>query len=50
MGGGGGGGNDQKVCVKHLIRRVDVLDRKDSEDLKHTFELIPRDQVLLSRV
>lgn len=43
--GGGGGGCDLKLVSKHLIRRVDVLDRKDTEEVKHTFELIPRDQV-----
>ena len=41
----GGGGSDLKLRDKHLIRRVDVLDREDLDDLKFTFELVPRDQV-----
>ena len=40
-----GGGSDLKLRDKHLIRRVDVLDREDTDDLKYTFELVPRDQV-----
>ena len=45
--GGGGGGSDLKLRDKHLIRRVDVLDREDTDDLKFTYELVPRDQVLM---
>ena len=40
-----GGGQDLKLRDKHLIRRVDVVDREDTEDFKFTFELVPRDQV-----
>jgi hypothetical protein len=40
-----GGGQDLKLRDKHLIRRVDVVDREDTDDLKFTFELVPRDQV-----
>jgi son of sevenless-like protein len=39
------GGSDLKLRDKHLIRRVDVVDREDTDDLKFTFELVPRDQV-----
>ena len=42
-----GGGSDLKLREKHLIRRVDVLDREDTDELKQTFELVPRDQVTM---
>jgi hypothetical protein len=47
---GGGSGGDLKLGAKHLIRRIDVVDRKDTEDVKHAFEVIPRDQVSVSNL
>ena len=41
--GAGGNGHDLKLVAKYLIRRVDVVDRKDGDEIKHAFELLPRD-------
>lgn len=35
---------EYRLREKHLIRKVDVLDREDSGSDAHTFELAPRDQ------
>ena len=35
---------EYRLREKHLIRKVDVLDREDSGADAHTFELAPRDQ------
>jgi son of sevenless-like protein len=37
-------GHEFRLREKHLIRKVDVLDRDDSSGESHTFELAPRDQ------
>lgn len=37
-------GYEYRLREKHLIRKVDVLDREDTGGEKHTFELAPRDQ------
>ena len=35
-------GYEYRLREKHLIRRVDVLDRDDASGEKYTFELAPR--------
>lgn len=35
-------GYEYRLREKHLIRKVDVLDREDSSGEKFTFELAPR--------
>jgi hypothetical protein len=50
VGSTGGSGSDLKLTGKHLIRRIDVLDRKDSDDVKHAFELLPRNQVCICQM
>ncbi|XP_076442792.1 son of sevenless homolog 2-like [Babylonia areolata] len=34
-----------KLKEKHLIRKVDVVDREDTEDQKNAFEIVPRDHM-----
>lgn len=36
---------EYKLKEKHLIRKVDIVDRDDTEDLKNAFEILPRDHM-----